>query len=93
MIVLFTEQDLVSFGNYMISQERRDHYLNNEIIRNEVDKYLGQVNQFDLNNWIKITQEREKEIAEKAASSQKIKTVEDIPVVDDNSNEIQVTNE
>lgn len=57
MIVYFSESDLVSFGNYMISPERAKVYLENEIIKDRVGEFLKQVNTFDIENWVRTNQQ------------------------------------
>lgn len=54
MITLFDERDLVSFGMYMISEQRKESIKNNpEITNNETRKaVLKTVTQFDFNNWL-----------------------------------------
>lgn len=54
MITLFDERDLVSFGMYMISEQRKESIKNNpEITNNETRKAILQtVTQFDFNNWL-----------------------------------------
>lgn len=42
----FTEADLVSFGNYLLSDER-----NNNIESEEAQRYVGD---WDVSNWIEI---------------------------------------
>jgi hypothetical protein len=42
----FTEADLVSFGNYLLSDKR-----NNRIERKEAKNYVGD---WDVSNWIEI---------------------------------------
>lgn len=55
MVIFFTEQDIVSFGEYMISQKRKDFYINNPTIQNNLEELLSQVNNVDLENWMKIS--------------------------------------
>lgn len=63
MITLFDERDLVSFGMYMISEQRKDSIKNNpEITNNEVRKaILKTVTQFDFNNWLSLKMKSEQE--------------------------------
>jgi hypothetical protein len=55
MITLFDERDLISFGMYMISEQRKESIKNNpEITNNETRKaILKTVTQFDFNNWLR----------------------------------------
>lgn len=78
MLILFTEQDLVSFGNYMVSPERAKPYLENEIIKDEVNKYLTQVNKFDLDTWLRIRQQEE--VAMMKPREEKPQTIDEVPV-------------
>lgn len=80
MLVLFTEQDLISFGNFMISEARVKPYLENEIIKEKVSDYLAQVNKFDIEHWIKLKQEEERLAMQPTESTPKTRGVEDIPV-------------
>lgn len=79
MLVLFTEQDLVSFGNFMISEARVKPYLENDIIKDKVSEYLAQVNKFDIEQWLRIKQAEEAQ-AMQAQEATKTKGIEDIPV-------------
>jgi len=49
----FTKEDLVSFGNYLLSEERRklyeSHPLNHQLP--PIEDRLGCVNHSDLENW------------------------------------------
>lgn len=55
MVIFFTESDLVSFGEYMISEERKDLYCKNPNLQDNLQVLLSQVNNIDLENWMKIT--------------------------------------
>lgn len=78
MVILFNEQDLVSFGNYMISAERAEPYLQDELIKGRVDDFLKQVNDFDIQNWLRLSQEKAK--ADQQAPSNEV--IEDISPLD-----------
>lgn len=39
----------------MISQKRKDFYINNPTIQNNLEELLSQVNNVDLENWMKIS--------------------------------------
>lgn len=54
MITYFSEQDLVSFGNYLLSPVRKEYYLNQGIEEEKVDVLLGGVNNIDLTNWVNL---------------------------------------
>lgn len=52
MIIYFTEEDLVSFGNYMVSKQRRDLYeAHPEPNGMSVEEHLSTVHDADLTNW------------------------------------------
>ena len=81
MLILFTEQDLISFGTFMVSPERAKPYLENDIIKNEVGKYLSQVNKFDFDSWIKLRQEEEEMAAlAKVTKEEKPTVIDEVPV-------------
>lgn len=54
MITYFSEQDLVSFGNYLLSPMRREYYLGQGIEEEKVDSLLTAVNNIDLTNWVNL---------------------------------------
>ena len=58
MITLFSEEDLVSFGAYMVSQERYEYIKaeSADVSEDELLNRLGQVNQIDIANWIRNEQ-------------------------------------
>lgn len=52
MIVFFTEEDLVSFGNYMVSDLRREMYESHPDLKDEnIEERLKSVSDADLANW------------------------------------------
>ena len=55
MVMFFTEQDLVSFGEYMIS-EVRERSINNfpNMSDEERSERLNNVTNLDLNNWMQF---------------------------------------
>ena len=58
MVIFFTEEDLVSFGEYMVSDERREAYLNHPELKDEnIEERLKSVNNADLANWAGRTQQ------------------------------------
>lgn len=87
MVILFNEQDLVSFGNYMISAERAEPYLQDELIKGRVDDFLKQVNDFDIQNWLRLSQEKVK-AAQQIPSNE---VIEDISPLDTLLNESLIT--
>lgn len=54
MITYFSEQDLVSFGNYLLSPMRKEYYLTQGIEPEKVDVLLTAVNNIDLTNWVNL---------------------------------------
>ena len=55
MIIYFTEEDLVSFGYYMVSKERRKFYESHpEFDQDTVEDRLREVNDTDLANWSQL---------------------------------------
>jgi hypothetical protein len=52
MVIYFTEEDLVSFGTYMISAERRKSIEGNPNFEDgNLEIRLGTVNDADIQNW------------------------------------------
>lgn len=53
MITYFTEKDLVLFGNYLLSQQRRERFKQHpEFHNNELlEERLSQVHHADVENW------------------------------------------
>lgn len=72
MITLFDERDLVSFGMYMISEQRKESIKNNpEITNNETRKaILKTVTQFDFNNWLALKMKADQEAQEELELSE-----------------------
>ena len=46
-----TEQKLVSFGRYLLSQERTDRVKSNEALSDIVEERLADVSDADVYNW------------------------------------------
>lgn len=58
MVVFFTESDLVSFGEYMMSDERKEMFKNHPEMQGEdLDERLKSVHNADLANWAQNTQQ------------------------------------
>ena len=101
MITLFDERDLVSFGRYMISEQRKDSIKNNtEITNNETRKaILKTVTQFDFNNWLALKMEADQEVQELSEvpetlledTEEDVEDVEDELTNEDNSKIIKMT--
>lgn len=54
MITLFSEEDVLSFGQYMISEERSKSILEaEELTDEEKQEILKSVTPFDYNNWVR----------------------------------------
>lgn len=53
MITFFVEKDLISFGNYMISKERKEDYAK-QLEVDKISSYLSQVNAYDLQKWAQM---------------------------------------
>lgn len=61
MVIFFMESDLVSFGEYMISKERKDFYTNNPTVQDNLEELLSQVNNIDLENWMRVSNKPQQE--------------------------------
>ena len=59
MVVFFTEQDLVSFGNYVLSNVRKENILAHSTEESEevVAQRLQNVSDADLANWAYLVQQ------------------------------------
>ena len=64
MITYFTEQDLVSFGNYLLSDERLNVYKKYNIEESKIPEALKVVNPIDLTGWIELLQEIKRKVEE-----------------------------
>lgn len=89
MITLFDERDLVSFGMYMISEQRKDSIKNNpEITNNEARKaILKTVTQFDFNNWLALKLKDDRESmgdSENPAEVINPEDIEEVAEIEDN---------
>lgn len=53
MTVFYDEKDLVSFGNYLLSEERREVFKNNPNFPNGelLEERLSEVHHADVENW------------------------------------------
>jgi hypothetical protein len=55
MVIYFTEEDLVSFGEYMVSPQRRQHFESHpEPTDLSLEERLSGVHDSDLANWAYI---------------------------------------
>lgn len=56
MVTLFSEEDLISFGQYILSDVREESIIKNPEIKSEEQKQviLKSVTPFDYNNWVRI---------------------------------------
>jgi len=92
MITLFDERDLVSFGMYMISEQRKESIKNNpEITNNETRKaILKTVTQFDFKNWLALKMKADQE----AQEEQELSEIPEALIGDTNEDvEDELTNE
>ncbi|MGV8961940.1 MAG: hypothetical protein ACOH2V_00985 [Candidatus Saccharimonadaceae bacterium] len=53
MVIFFTEEDLVSFGEYLLSEERQNAIYEASASEEEEDFMLMHINGSDLTNWAK----------------------------------------
>ncbi len=54
MVTYYNKKDLVSFGNYLGSEKRRQRFINHpEISEVNLDKRLAIVHDTDIGQWIK----------------------------------------
>ena len=53
MVTFFTEEDLISFGNYLLSKERWESIVRNPDFPNDetLDERLREVHHSDIENW------------------------------------------
>lgn len=65
MVIYFTEEDLVSFGEYMVSPQRR------QIVKDRpnpdglsLDERVSSVHEFDLTNWAYLMTNQKQAMAE-----------------------------
>lgn len=59
MLIIFERQDLVSFGNYLLSEERKERIHTNESFPNGelLQERLEQVSHADIENWLEENSE------------------------------------
>lgn len=72
MIVYYDENDLVSFGNYMLSEARKKSITENPEITNAPTRkmLLQAVTNFDMGNWHRLRVEAERQMEQKEAEDQ-----------------------
>lgn len=63
MITYFTEQDLVSFGSYILSNDRREAYVKQGISEDKIYELLKNITVLDLTSWVDYLQ-RQKQTLE-----------------------------
>lgn len=51
MVTYFNESDLVSFGQYLLSKERKDRFAQGDSHGLSLDERLSQVHHADVANW------------------------------------------
>ena len=61
MVTYFTEKDLTSFGNYLLSPERRKAYEKYGLPETEIPKAMSVINPLDLTSWIDYIQQQRKQ--------------------------------
>lgn len=59
MVIFFSEDDVISFGYYMISKQRKDFFANHPDFKDNVVARLQIVDELDLANWSYITNQQQ----------------------------------
>lgn len=54
MITFFDDQDLISFGSYMLSEERKQSILQSNESEEVINEALKYVTPFDFGNWYQM---------------------------------------
>ena len=92
MVTLFDEKDLVSFGMYMISDQRKESITNNPEIDDENLKQalLKTVTQYDFNNWIRLNAAYEQEQEDALNEDVSEDTQQSIPFEENNPKVVQL---
>ena len=72
MVVYYDENDLVSFGNYMLSEARKKSITENPEITNAPTRkmLLQAVTNFDMGNWHRLRVEAERQMEQQEAEDQ-----------------------
>ena len=72
MIIYYDENDLVSFGNYMLSEARKKSIVENPEITNAPTRkmLLAAVTTFDMQNWHRLKVEAERRLQMEEAEEQ-----------------------
>ena len=72
MVVYYDENDLVSFGNYMLSEARKKSITENPEITNAPTRkmLLQAVTNFDMGNWHRLRVEAERQMEQREAEDQ-----------------------
>ena len=72
MVVYYDENDLVSFGNYMLSEARKKSITENPEITNSPTRkmLLKAVTNFDMGNWHRLRVEAERQMEQREAEDQ-----------------------
>ena len=72
MVVYYDENDLVSFGNYMLSEARKKSITENPEITNAPTRkmLLQAVTNFDMGNWHRLRVEAERQMKQEEAEDQ-----------------------
>ena len=54
MVTYFNKGDIISFGNYLLSDERREYYKKHpDPVELSLDERLAKVDRKDVENWLK----------------------------------------
>ena len=72
MVVYYDENDLVSFGNYMLSEARKKSITENPEITNAPTRkmLLQAVTNFDMGNWHRLRVEAERQLEQQESAKQ-----------------------
>ncbi len=53
MVTTFNRKDMISFGKYLLSEERRQRFINHPVFgSNNLEERLSDVHHADIENWI-----------------------------------------
>jgi acyl-CoA-binding protein len=71
MITYFSEQDLVSFGNFILSPARKQAYVEQGINEDKLPGLLENINTFDLTTWFNLIVKQQQQ-AQQAQQNEQI---------------------
>lgn len=97
MVVYYDENDLVSFGNYMLSEARKKSITENPDITNAPTRkmLLQAVTNFDMGNWHRLRVEAERQMEQQESDAQEGQSeafTDELPA-DEEGNTIQIDSE